>query len=223
MVSAPTSRLLPTISNKHTFLLLTMKSLRPISLFVLGACLAVSNASAQTNLAQLGSDNFTILLEEGGANITQTATNLTSVTPQTFGGIFGGEFASAYTTWTNYSDTNVWTFGLFMSVPAANPNVTFTVEFFNAGLSQIINAYQGSTENATSGSSFIPVLVSSNGTGDFSTVGGFQLTWNGGGSGDVIIDSVAVVPEPSTWALFGTASAVFGFLAWRRRAALARR
>jgi hypothetical protein len=199
-----------------------MKNMRPIALLFILASLAASTASAQTNLAELGSNNFTLLLTNE-ATVTQTATNLTSVTPQVFGGTFGGQFSSVYTTWTNYSDTNVWTFGLFMRVPGANPNVTFTVELFNDSLSQIINAYQGSTESATAASTFIPVLISSNGTGDFSTVGGLQLTWNGGGSGDVVIDSVAVVPEPTTWALLGVASLVFGLFAWRRRLAVARR
>lgn len=194
-----------------------MNTPHPIASLLFIATLAASSASAQTSLAQLGSNNFTILLEEQGANITQTATNLTSVSPQTFSGIFGGQFSSAYTTWTNYSDTNVWTFGLFMRVPGANPNITFTVEFFNASLNQIINAYQGSTEDATAVTSFIPVIVSSNGTGDFATVGGMQLTWNGAGTGDVVIDSVGVVPEPSTVALLLGGAGLLGALVWRRR------
>ena len=179
---------------------------------------AATTVEAQTNsLASLGSDNFTVLFTNE-ASVTQTATNLTSISPQTFGGIFAGEFAVSYN-WSSFADTNNWTFGLLMSVPGANPLATFTVEFYESDLLTIIAEYQGGTALATSNTSFVPLGLSAIGSSNYSDVKAFQLTWDASGTGNVVINDVAValVPEPSTWALLVTASVLSAFLAWRRR------
>ena len=63
------------------------------------------------------------------------------------------------------------------------------------------------------------------GSGDFSSIGGMQFTWDGGGTGTVVVDSIAVsvVPEPTTWAMLAFGAALFGGLALRRRLAAVRR
>jgi hypothetical protein len=174
-------------------------------------------AQAQTNLASLGSNNFTVLFEFD-ATATQTATNVTFAASEA--GIFAGSFTNAYN-WTAYSDTNIWTFGLFLSVSqAASMGEAFTVELLDSSLdvlNGLVAKYQGQTPaDATPAfMSMTPVL--GEGSLDFSDVAGFQMTWDGAGGGTAVIDGIGVVPEPSTWAMLVFGSATVVFVALRRR------
>ena len=185
------------------------KTYLTLAVLVAVTFLNLRSVSASETLAELGTDNFTVLLATG--TYTQSATTLTLTSPFGLGDLVGGSFGTVYD-WSGISS-----FGLSMSAPGANPNITFTVEFFNAALDEIINAYQGSASGLTTTPSFVPLTLSLPGTGDLSAVGGFQFTWDGASSGNVEI--AGVVPEPSTWALIGLAAAVFGgrVLAKRRR------
>jgi hypothetical protein len=140
-------------------------------------------ALSQTNLAGLGNTNFNILITNSAA-VTQTSTNLTFA-PQGLGGLFGGSFTNAYN-WSAYSDTNVWSFGLFMSVPGVNPNGSFTVELFDA-LFDPVAKYQGATDTAGAVSSFVSMTRAVGGSGIFTNIGGFQMTWDSEGSANVIV------------------------------------
>lgn len=182
-------------------------------------------AEAQTNsLAPLGSDNFTI---DGGSTTiayTQSTTNLTLASSITLGDTLGGVFPTAYN-WSAYSDTNNFSFGLYMSAPGASPNIGFTIEFFNGALDAIVNAYQGSASGLGTSPTFVPVTLSALGTDDLSSIGGIQFTWDSPGTGTVVLDSVgvAVVPEPTTWAMLVFGAVLLGGLAWRRRLAIVQR
>jgi hypothetical protein len=187
--------------------------------------LSAATARAQTTpLAPLGSDNFTI---DGGSSTiayTQSTTNLTLASSITLGDTIGGVFSTAYD-WSAYSDTNSFSFGLLMSAPGASPNTGFTIEFFNGALNQIVNAYQGAASGLSTTPTFVPVILSAPGTGDLSSIGGMQFTWDSPGTGTVVLDSVAVavVPEPTTWAMLLFGAALFGGLALRRRLSTVRR
>lgn len=197
----------------------------PIFAFtLLTLSLAAAPLRAQTNsLAALGSANFSI--DEGSTTIayTQSTTNLTLASSITLGDTLGGIFATAYN-WSAYSDTNSFSFGLYMSAPGASPNIGFTIEFFNGALDKIVNAYQGSASGLGTSPTFVPVTLSALGTDDLSSIGGMQFTWDSPGTGTVVLESVAVavVPEPSTWAMLIAGAALFGGLAWRRRLAQVR-
>ena len=172
---------------------------------------------AQT-LTLLGSNDFTIDPGSTTAAYSQSATALSFSGSQGLGATVGGVFVNTYD-WSSAPG-----FGLTMSVTGANPNMTFGVEFYNS-LFQIISSYEGST----AGASLTPTLVDLDflsfgpGGGDFSQVAGMQFTWNTPDSINVTIDNVAVVPEPSTWALLACGALVFGGLVWRRRFSAARR
>lgn len=187
--------------------------------------LSAATASAQTtSLAPLGSDNLTV---DGGSTTiayTQSTTNLTLANTITLGDTLGGVFSTAYN-WSAYSDTNSFSFGLLMSAPGASPNAGFTIEFFNGALDAIVNAYQGAASGLSTTPTFVPVILSAPGTGDLSSIGGMQFTWDSPGSGTVVLDSVAVavVPEPTTWAMLLFGAALFGGLALRRRLSAVRR
>ena len=196
----------------------------PIVLLTLLTLTAASASAQTTSLAPLGSDNLTV---DGGSTTiayTQSTTNLTLANTITLGDTLGGVFSTPYN-WSAYSDTNSFSFGLLMSAPGASPNAGFTIEFFNGALDAVVNAYQGSASGLSTTPSFIPVLLSSLGTDDLSSIGWIQFTWDGAGSETVILDSVAVavVPEPTTWAMLAFGAALFGGLALRRRLAAVRR
>ena len=201
-----------------------MKKAPVVLLTLLTLSFAAVPAFAQTNLAALGTDNFTV---DGGsttASYSQTTTNLTLVSPFTLGDTLGGVFTTGYD-WSAYSNTNNFTFGLFMSAAAASPGVPFTVEFFNGALDTIVNTYSGDASGLSTSLTFVPMSLSLPGSGDFSSIGGMQFTWDGGGTGTVVVDSIAVsvVPEPTTWAMLAFGAALFGGLALRRRLAAVRR
>ena len=186
--------------------------------------LAASPVVAQTNtLAPLGTDNFTV---DGGsttASYSQTTTNLSLVSPFGFGDTLGGVFTTAYD-WSAYSNASSFTFGLFMSAAGASPGTPFTVEFFNSALDTIVNTYTGDASGLGASLTFVPMSLSFPGSGDFSSIGGMQFTWDSDGTGTVVVDSVAVslVPEPTTWAMLAFGAALFGGLAFRRRLAAVR-
>jgi hypothetical protein len=185
-------------------------------------------AAAQTQLASLGTDNFSLLFDEN-VTVAQSSTNLTNVAPINLGGIFAGSFINVNTDWSAYGDSNIWTFGLYMFTPVSNPNLPFTVSFFKElppevpegdPIYELINSYQGTTENATSTSSFVAFgNLFATGTDDFSEVSAMQLGWDGSATGNVnvVIEGVGVVPEPSTWALLGLGVLVTGAAILRRR------
>jgi hypothetical protein len=201
-----------------------MKKAPVVLLTLLTLSFAAVPAFAQTNLAALGTDNFTV---DGGsttAGYSQTTTNLTLVSPFALGDTLGGVFTTAYD-WSAYSNTNNFTFGLYMSAAGASPGIPFTVEFFNGALDTIVNIYSGDASGLSTSLTFVPMSLSVAGSGDFSSIGGMQFTWDGGGTGTVVVDSIAVsvVPEPTTWAMLAFGAALFGGLALRRRLAAVRR
>lgn len=203
-----------------------MKKAPVVLLTLLTLSLAAVPAFAQTNtLAALGTDSFTV--DEGSttAAYSQTATTLTLVSPFTLGDTLGGVFSSTYD-WSAYSNTNNFTFGLYMSAAGASPGIPFNVELFNAALDAIVATYSGDATGLGASSTFIPMSFQvGGGSGNLSSIGGMQFTWNGGGTGTVVVDSIAVsvVPEPTTWAMLAFGAALFGGLALRRRLAAVRR
>jgi len=202
-----------------------MRKAPVVLLTLLTLSFAVAPVMAQTNsLAALGTDNFTVDGDVTTAAYSQTATTLTLVSPFTFGDTLGGTFASTYD-WSAYSNASTFTFGLFMSAAGASPGIPFRVEFFNGALDAIVNTYSGDASGLSASPTFVPMSLSLAGSGDFSSIGGMQFTWEGGGTGTVVVDSIAVsvVPEPTTWAMLAFGAALFGGLALRRRLATVRR
>jgi hypothetical protein len=177
---------------------------------------------AQTNsLAALGSLNYTVDEGSSTASYSQTTTNLTLFSPFGLGNTLGGVFSTAYD-WSAYSNTNNFTFGLLMSAPEASPDIPFTVEFFNAELTAIVGAYTGDATGLGTSPTFITMSLQAG--GNLSSIGGMQFTWDGtaGAGTTVVVDSVAVVPEPTTWAMLVFGGVLFGGLALRRRLAAVR-
>jgi len=173
---------------------------RPLLRALAIAALVWPSAVQAETLTLLGSNAFTIEPNVTTANYSQSATTLTFGPSYALGDTLGGIFTTVYD-WSDFSDSNVFTFGMLMSAPGASPGITFTVALFNGALDAIVNEYQGVAFEIGTTATFMPMELSAAGTGDLSSIGGLQFTWNGIGSGTVVVEGVAVVPEPSTWAL----------------------
>jgi len=207
-------------------MVLNMKKAPVLLIALLSLGSASLTASAQTSLVNLGSTNFIVDSDVTTIAYIQSSTNLTLNPPITLGDTLGGVFSTA-ANWSAYSNTNTYAFGLFMSAPGASPGIGFTVEFYNGALDAIVNSYQGVASGLGTNPAFptfIALDLSLAGTGDLSSIGGLQFTWDNAGTGTVVVDSVgvAVVPEPSTWAMLTLSVALLGGLALRRRLAAVR-
>jgi hypothetical protein len=181
-------------------MVLNMKKAPVLLIALLSLGSASLTASAQTSLVNLGSTNFIVDSDATTIAYSQSSTNLTLNSPITLGDTLGGVFSTA-ANWSAYTNTNTYTFGLFMSAPGASPGIRFTVEFYNGAIDGIVNSYEGVASGLGTNPTFIALDLSLPGTGDLSSIGGLQFTWDGAGTGTVVVDSVGVVPEPSTYAL----------------------
>lgn len=157
-------------------------------------------AHGQTNLANLGSGNFNILLTFN-AGATQTASNLT-FSPTAAGALFGGSFTNTYN-WSAFGDTNAWSFGLFASAPGTATNAPLTIELFDSAF-ELVAKYQGTTPAGTASSFVAMNTVEGEGSGDFSNIGALQITWDGEEPGSLVVEGVGfattspVVPTITT-------------------------
>jgi hypothetical protein len=130
-----------------------------------------------------------------------------------------GDFVSSPQNWSlEITGGNV--FSLFMSVSGTNPDIPFSIEFFESGGSQdTIAIWEGTTVGLTSTPTYNSLSLLSTATGDYSSVGSFIFTWNPGSTESInsTISTVAVVPEPSTYALLALSGLAFGGYVIRRR------
>ena len=130
-----------------------------------------------------------------------------------------GDFVSSPQNWSSQiTGGNV--FSLLMSVSGTNPDIPFSIEFFESGGNQdSIAIWEGLTVGLTSTLTYNNLSLLSTGTGDYSSVGSFTFTWNPGSAESInsTISTVAVVPEPSTYALLALSGLALGGYAMRRR------
>ena len=209
-----------------------------LALTACGLMLAAAPASAQT-LTQLGTDSWQI--DPGSiVNLTYTQNSTNTTVTIAFGGTIGGLFTAGPFDWSSVTE-----FGLLMSVPGLDPLQSFSIEFFNSNILESDPALQvnyyvaqflGDTTGVsdvlsvltmTKNESWVPPTGGSGGLDDFTDIVGMQFTWGnpttGGTSPEATLGGIAVVPEPSTWALLVCGGALLGGMAWRRRLATARR
>jgi|688.fasta_scaffold96569_5 hypothetical protein len=133
-----------------------------------------------------------------------------------FGDNVFGQLASAQD-WSSQVGPGI-VFTLFMSVSGTNPDIPFSLEFFDSAFASI-DIWEGTTVGLTATPVYNNLSIITPGSGNYSDVGSFVLTWNGGGAEtlDSTVSNIAVVPEPSTYALLALSGLALGGYAMRRR------
>ena len=177
-------------------------------------------ASAQTDLLSLSSPaSFGALVTPNfsTASGSQTASGFVYNGSVNLGDNVYGEIASAQN-WSSQLGAGK-VFSLLMSVSGTNPNIPFSIEFFADGSYDTIDIWEGTTTDLTATPSYNNLSLLTPGTGNYSAVGSFTLTWNPGEATPIntTISTVAVVPEPSTYALLAMSGLAFGGYVIRRR------
>lgn len=176
----------------------------------LATSLAVSSY-AQIDLVSLGSSTFTVDPGATTASYTQSASGIIFNGSYSLGDTLGGTFATQ--DWSNPAYTE---FGVTMTLTGANPNLPFSVQFYDASFN-VINTYGGTTVPLISGSpTYTPLSLNIPGTGVLTSVAGIQFTWDGPGTINTTVESVAAVPEPSTYALLALSALAVGAYRFRR-------
>ena len=118
--------------------------------------------------------------------------------------------------WTGFATPGNY-FSIFMITASPNPNAGMSLEFLDSSDGQI-DVWTGfSGDSAVNGYVDFDTLGTP-GTGDYSDVAKVIITW---GADDPSIDTtmtkIAVVPEPSTYALLALSGLAFGGYIIRRR------
>ena len=189
----------------------TKKTLLALSL---AAASAATSFAQQIDLVSLGSPIFTVDAGATTALYSQTGSGVIFNGSYALGDTLGGTFTSQ--DWSTYTSP-AYDFGIVMTLTGINPDLPFSVQFYDDTF-QVINTYSGTTTGATT-STFQPLSLAIPGTGILTSVAGIQFTWDGGGTINATVEKIAAtaVPEPSTYALLALGGLALGGYAMRRR------
>lgn len=165
--------------------------------YTLGLGLTNSQAQLIVPITQMGSDYLDVDPLATTATYSQSPTTLTFNSSYSLGATLGGFFLSSPKDWSAYSTSD---FGLMMSIVGTNPNMPFTIEFYDSSLS-IANTFTGSTTDVGSTVTFAPIALSILGTGNMNSIVGMQFTWDAPETINVTWSQIAVVPEPNVTSL----------------------
>jgi hypothetical protein len=176
------------------------------------ASCALASSYAQVDLQSFGSLSYTID-NASSATRTQDTTGITMNTTPSFGDTwYNSAMTKLVSDWSTFP-----AFGIRMSLTGANPNLAFSISFFN-GAFDPITSYSGTTTAAIASPTIIPLTLSSTGTGSLTDVQFVQFTWDTGGSPiNTTVTEIVGVPEPSTYALLAMSGLALGGYIVRRR------
>lgn len=193
--------------------------MKKLLILVASAALGIAAVNAQyVDLVSFGtSSGFTVDPFSTTATYTQSTTTLNFSPSISLGDTIGGSFDNAPYNWSSY--TAATDFAVKISIlSGSNPNLPFSLSLVDAS-SNIIN-FVGTTVGATT-DTYIPLTLNGTDPGNVATLLGVtagQLTWDGGATANVSVQTIAAVPEPSTYALLALAGvALSGYVARRRR------
>lgn len=182
-----------------------IRLLLPATVAVALAATPPVHATTGTNLVNLGNNSFSVDADATTASYTQTAGALIFSNSVVLGDTLGGVFAEQ--NWSGYES-----FGLRMTLTGPNPELPFTVQFFDAAFG-IINTYQGNTTGLISLTPTVVMLgLSIAGTENFSQVVGMQFTWDGDDSINTSLTEVVGFTPPTSGFFVGRAPGGVEFL-----------
>jgi hypothetical protein len=189
---------------------------------IIAICAAIALAAtpgrSQVDLTSFGSAAFTVDPLSTTAPYSQTASGIVFGPTITFGDTLGGSFATTFN-WSTYNPFTAppATWFVKISISGANPNLPFTLNLVNSVGGTVVN-FDGDTSALSGG--YVPLTLSTTDPGVASALPAIdmaQFTWNNGAAGNVTLEGVAAVPEPSTYALLALAGLALGGYAVRRR------
>jgi hypothetical protein len=190
--------------------------MKKITLAIIASCVLAVSANAQyIDLINLGSTGIGALTTQGSSWSQTTTATLTS------GAVGGGDnfyntdlFASQ-----NWSTSQ----GLWIKssvTTSANPAMAFTLQLFDSQFAEIAK-YQGDTSSSVSDSGFSYLNLTAVGTPTLTGIRALQFTFDvaSGTTAPIMsLQSIATVPEPSTYALMALGGLALFFIARRRKA-----
>jgi hypothetical protein len=194
------------------------KTLRLLTISLLAGTLTIMGTSTGktqliTSIANMGSTTFAVEDESTSASYSQSPTYL-EFNGSFLGATLGGLWEPAVPKdWSLYSLSD---FGLMLSIQGENPNLPFTIEFYDSSLS-IANTFTGNTAGVTTNLTFAPILLSLPGTGNMNEILGIQFTFDGPDNAGMKWESISVVPEPSTYALLTLGSLILTLTILKKR------
>jgi hypothetical protein len=192
-----------------------------LSLATILVSVALSNAQ-YTDLTSLGTNGWSIDTSSSSSIYSQSSTSISFNTAVTSGDPVQGSLVTTPVNWSAFNAGNgtqgsSTDFAVNMSFTGgSNPNMGFNLQVWNADFSE--NMYfAGNTNGATSTAAYIPLTFDSGNTAVLSNPATIIISWNDSGTPNVTMNSLAAVPEPSTYALMALGGLVLFFMVRRRK------
>ena len=149
---------------------------------------AASPTGSLTTLQSLGSSAFSVDTNNTSASYIQSATAVTMIDPAM------ADYLAGY-----FSTTNDWSsvgsFGLRMSVDGDNPNLPYSVSFYD-NTNGLVATYEGSTYGIGTNASIAMLSLFATDAGNAGAIAAMDFTWSGG---DIMTNNlIDIVQIPSS-------------------------
>jgi hypothetical protein len=189
--------------------------MKKLLLAIISSCILAVSANAQyIDLINLGTTGIGAITAQGSSwSQSGTATSTSGAVGQ--GDNFYNTEPFSSQNWS--SSQGLW---IKTSVTtAASPSMPFTLGLFNSAFAQVAT-YQGDTSSFVSDAGFSYLNLNAVGTPDLTGLTYLQFTFDIGSgttAPNMSIQSIATVPEPSTYALMALGGLVLFFMVRRRK------
>jgi autotransporter-associated beta strand protein len=150
---------------------------------------AASPTGSLTTLQSLGSSSFLI-----DTNVTLATYSQSAAAVQLTAAALGDSLAGLFSTTNNWS--SVTSFGLRLSVDGSNPDLPYTVKFYDSNLDEVAS-YSGSTYGIGTNAATAMLELLATGVGSAADIVGMDFTWDGSGTITNNLFDIVQVPTSS--------------------------